>query len=116
MTSSSCIFCKIIANEAPAGLVYQDETVCAFHDIRHVAPTHILIVPKRHIASINDLTPKDEYLVGHLFSIAQQIAEQEGIRDSGYRMIINTGPDAGQIIFHLHVHLIGGQHMRFPIG
>jgi histidine triad (HIT) family protein len=116
MTTSSCVFCRIIAKEAPANMVFQDESVSAFHDIRHIAPTHIIIVPNKHIASTNDLVPDDEILIGHLFTVAQRIAGQEGIRDSGYRLILNTGPDAGQVIFHLHVHLIGGQRMRFPIG
>lgn len=112
----SCIFCKIIAGEAGARMVYQDSLVSAFHDIHPVAPVHILIVPNKHIASTNDLLGEDEALVGHLFSVARDIAVQEGIHESGYRLIINTGPHAGQAVFHLHLHLLGGQAMRFRMG
>ncbi len=113
---TDCIFCKIIAGDIPSTTVYQDDTVTAFRDINPVAPTHILIVPNRHIASVNDLTPADEPLVGHLFTIAKDLAAEEGIADSGYRLIINTGPDGGQDVFHLHLHLMGGQRMRYPMG
>jgi len=111
-----CIFCKIVAGEIPGDIVYSDEQVTAFRDIQPVAPTHILIVPNRHITSVNDLTPDDEMLIGHLFTTAQALAVQEGIDEAGYRLIINTGPDAGQVVFHLHLHLIGGQKMRYPMG
>jgi len=97
-------------------MVCADEQATAFRDIHPVAPTHILIVPNQHIASVNDLTPGDEALIGHLFSLARQIARQEGVDQSGYRLIVNTGRDAGQAVFHLHLHLIGGQRMRFPMG
>ena len=113
---TDCTFCKIIANRAPSQKVYDDDLVTAFRDIHPVAPTHILIVPNKHIASMNDLTPDDEGLIGHMISLAPVIAEQEGISDKGYRLIINTGPHGGQVIYHLHLHLIGGQHMRFPMG
>ena len=113
---ADCIFCRIIASQAPAEIVYADEQATAFRDIHPVAPTHILIVPNQHIASVNDLTPGDEALIGHLFSLARQIARQEGVDQSGYRLIVNTGRDAGQAVFHLHLHLIGGQRMRFPMG
>lgn len=114
--NDDCIFCKIIAGEIPSTQVYQDEQVTAFRDINPVAPTHILIIPNRHIAMVNDLTPEDEQLVGHMFTTAKQIAAQEGIAESGYRLIINNGADGGQIVFHLHLHLIGGQKMRHPMG
>jgi histidine triad (HIT) family protein len=113
---NDCIFCKIVARQAPAREVYRDDQVTAFHDIHPAAPTHILIIPNRHIPSVNDLIPEDEPLVGHLFTIASQLAKQEGIAESGYRLIINTGADAGQAVFHLHLHLLGGQRMRFPMG
>jgi histidine triad (HIT) family protein len=90
--------------------------VTAFRDIRPVAPTHILIVPNRHIASVNELTSEDEQLTGHLFTVARQLAEQEGIHQSGFRLIVNTGRDASQTVHHLHLHLIGGGRMRFPMG
>ncbi len=114
--TNDCIFCKIIAGEIPSTQVYQDEQVTAFHDIHPVAPTHILIIPNKHIPAINDLAPGDEQLVGHLFTTAKELAGQAGITESGYRLIINTGPDGGQEVFHLHLHLIGGQKMRHPMG
>ncbi|MBU0511166.1 MAG: histidine triad nucleotide-binding protein [Chloroflexi bacterium] len=113
---TDCIFCKIIAGDIPSEKVYSDELVTAFRDINPAAPTHILIIPNRHIASINELTPEDEQLAGHLFSIAKTLAVQEGIAESGYRLIINTGPDSGQEVFHLHLHLLGGSKMRYPMG
>jgi histidine triad (HIT) family protein len=114
--STDCMFCKIVSNEAKASIVYQDEQVTAFRDIHPVAPTHILIVPNSHIESVGMMEPEDEQLVGHIFSVARKLAEQEGISKGGYRMITNTGPQAGQTVFHLHVHLIGGQRMRYPMG
>jgi histidine triad (HIT) family protein len=113
---TNCIFCKIIAGESPGQVLYQDEQATAFRDIHPVAPTHVLIVTNQHIASVNDLTAQDEALAGHLFSVARQVAALEGIQQSGYRIILNTGPNAGQVIYHLHLHLIGGQRMRFPMG
>jgi histidine triad (HIT) family protein len=113
---TDCIFCKIIAGEIPSDRLYQDGRVTAFRDINPVAPIHILIVPNRHIASINELTKTDEQLVGQLFTTARQLAEQEGIQESGYRLIINTGEDGGQEVQHLHLHLIGGHKMRHPMG
>ena len=111
-----CIFCKIIAGEIPSSQVYTDNRVTAFRDINPAAPTHVLIIPNRHIASVNELTIDDEQLVGHLFTVAKLIAEQEGIAESGYRLITNTGPDGRQDVFHIHLHLLGGQRMRHPIG
>ncbi len=111
-----CIFCKIIAGESPSQMLYQDERVSAFRDVHPVAPTHVLVVPNKHLASVNDLAPEDEPLIGHLFTVSSQIALQEGIHQSGYRLIINNGAHAGQVIFHLHLHLIGGQRMRYPMG
>ena len=113
---SSCIFCKIVHNERSAAIVYHDDKVTAFRDIHPVAPTHILIVPNKHIDSINTLEPEDEPIVGHLFTVARQLAAQEGIDATGYRLIANTGTHGGQTIFHLHLHLIGGQRMRHPMG
>lgn len=113
---TDCIFCKIIAGEIPSSRLYQDEEVTAFRDINPVAPTHILIVPNRHIASVNDLSASDERLVGRLFTVARQLAEEQGIHESGYRLIINTGKDGGQEVLHLHLHLMGGHRMRHPMG
>jgi histidine triad (HIT) family protein len=114
--SDDCIFCRIVAKEANATVVYRDEQVTAFRDIHPVAPTHILIVPNRHIESVGALEPEDEQVVGHIFSVARNLAEAEGISKGGYRLITNTGPHGGQTVFHLHVHLIGGQRMRYPMG
>ena len=113
---SECIFCKIANNELPANVVYRDEQVTAFRDIHPAAPTHILIVPNRHVDSVSALTVEDELLVGHLLTVAGSLARAEGIADMGYRLITNTGPHGGQTVFHLHIHLIGGQPMRHPMG
>ena len=114
--TDSCLFCKIVLNEVKATILYRDEQVTAFRDRHPVAPTHILIVPNRHIESVGVLEPEDEPLMGHIFTVARKLAEQEGISKGGYRLITNTGGDGGQSVFHLHVHLIGGQRMRHPMG
>lgn len=109
---SDCIFCKIIKGEIPSTNVYKDEFVTAFRDINPVAPTHILIVPNKHIDSVNMLIPDDEPLIGKMVSIAKQLANKEGIAESGYRLLVNTGEEAGQTVFHIHLHLLGGRTMR----
>ena len=114
--TDSCIFCKIVSGETDATVLYRDDQVTAFRDLHPVAPTHILLVPNRHIESVGTLEPEDEPLVGHVFSVARRLAEQEGIAKGGYRLITNTGANGGQTVFHLHVHLIGGQRMRYPMG
>ena len=114
--TNSCVFCKIVSKEAKATIVYSDEQVTAFRDIRPVARTHILIVPNKHIESVNALETEDEQLMGHLFTVARQLAKEEGINKGGYRIITNTGIDGGQTVFHLHLHLIGGQRMKYPMG
>ena len=114
--TDSCIFCKIVSNEARAAIVYRDDQATAFRDIHPVAPIHILIVPNRHIDSVNALEIEDEPLIGHLFKVAGQLAKSEGIDRGGYRLITNTGADGGQTVFHIHLHLIGGQRMRHPMG
>jgi histidine triad (HIT) family protein len=111
----SCIFCKIISGESPAQILHHDDLVTAFRDIHPFASTHILIVANRHIDSVNELGPEDESLVGHMVMVAKQLAEQEGIAERGYRLIINTGAHAGQSVFHLHLHLIGGRLARFAV-
>jgi histidine triad (HIT) family protein len=113
---TGCIFCQIAAGQSPAQVLYRDEQAAAFRDIHPVAPVHVLIIPNRHIASVNDLQPEDEALIGHLFTVARQLAKEENIQQSGYRLIMNTGPDAGQAVFHIHLHLIGGRHVRYPMG
>ena len=114
--SDSCIFCKIVSGEIKGTIVYRDDQATAFRDINPAAPTHILIVPNRHIESVNALAGADEQLMGHLFTVAGQLAKSEGIDQSGYRVIVNTGPNAGQTVFHIHAHLIGGQPMKHPMG
>lgn len=114
--TDSCIFCKIVSKEANAEIVYRDEQATAFLDMHPVARTHILIVPNKHIESVGALEVKDEPLMGHLFTVARKLAEEEGISKGGYRLITNTGANGGQTVFHLHVHLIGGQRMRYPMG
>ena len=114
--TDACLFCKIVSGEIKGTIVFRDEQATAFRDINPVAPTHILIVPNRHIDSVNTLAGGDEQLVGHLFAVAGQLAKSEGIDQSGYRLITNTGADGGQTVFHLHVHLIGGQRMKHPMG
>ncbi len=107
----STIFARIIAGEARADIVYRDERVTAFKDIYPKAPVHILIVPNKEIPTVNDVTPEDEALLGHLFTVAKQIAKEQGIAESGYRLIVNCRDDGGQEIYHLHMHLLGGRRL-----
>ena len=109
---SDCIFCKIIKGDIPSTSVYRDEHAYAFRDIQPAAPTHILIVPLTHIDSVNAMTATDEQSIGHLFTVAKQIAAQEGLAEKGYRLVINTNADAGQTVFHIHLHLLGGRQLR----
>ncbi len=109
--SDDCIFCKIIAKDIPGEVVYSDEFVTAFRDIQPVAPTHILIVPNKHIASVNALTEEDAHFLGKMNLAAQQIAKNEGVAEGGYRLIINNGADAGQVVFHIHMHLLAGKKL-----
>lgn len=107
----NCIFCKIVDGSAKAEIVFRDELTTVFRDIHPAAPTHVLIVPNRHIASVNAMEEADAALVGHMFVVAKQVAAQEGLADGGYRLIVNTGAEAGQTVFHLHLHLLGGRQM-----
>ncbi len=107
-----CLFCKIVAGEIPANVVYRDEAAIGFDDIHPVAPVHVLFVPKRHIEGVSTLKPEDEETVGHLTLAAAKYARDKGIEASGYRLVANVGPDAGQTVFHLHLHLIGGKPLR----
>ena len=113
---TNCIFCKIVSGEIQGNIVFRDEQVTAFRDINPAAPTHILIVPNKHIDSVNMLIVDDEPLIGHMFTTAKNIAAQEGIAESGYRLIMNTNADGGQTVFHIHLHLLGGAPMKHPMG
>jgi len=113
---SSCLFCKIIAREIPGAIVYEDERILAFNDINPQAPTHVLLVPKRHIASLNDLQPGDDQVLGELVRRAAAIAKERGISAGGFRTVFNTNPAAGQTVFHIHLHLLGGRSMTWPPG
>ncbi len=106
-----CIFCKIANKEIPVDIVYEDQKIIAFKDIKPVAPIHLLIIPKKHIPTADHLEVQDRELIGELFLLAQKIARKQGISESGYRLIINVGKDAGQTVEHLHLHLIGGKKL-----
>lgn len=109
------LFQKIADREIPADIVYEDDLCVAFRDINPVAPTHILIVPRKPIPTLNDLTPEDESLVGRLFMVAKQVAQEEGLA-KGYRTVFNCGADGGQEVYHIHLHLVGGRKMSWPPG
>jgi histidine triad (HIT) family protein len=113
---TDCLFCRIIAGELPATVVYRDEALTAIRDIRPQAPTHILILPNIHIASTNELTDEHTPLMGRVLRLAAELARQEGIAAGGYRLVVNTGPDAGQSVGHFHLHLLGGRRMGWPPG
>jgi histidine triad (HIT) family protein len=112
--AESCLFCRIVREEIPAKIVWEDAHSLAFRDLDPKAPTHVLVIPKRHVASLNDAS--DAQLLGRLLLAAREIAEQEGIADDGYRTVINCGAGAGQTVFHLHVHLLGGRRLGWPPG
>ncbi len=111
-----CLFCKFISGEIQPDTVYEDDHVFAFRDIDPQAPTHVLVVPKRHIPTLNDLSADDEALIGKLYLAAQKIAREEGIDGPGYRTVINCNEQAGQSVFHIHLHLLGGRAMNWPPG
>lgn len=113
---SDCLFCKIIAGQIPSNIVYQDDTVVAFKDINPQAPLHVLIVPRKHIASLNELSPEDEGLVGSLVRRAAALAKQGGYHEGGYRTVFNTNREAGQTVLHIHLHLLAGRPLSWPPG
>jgi histidine triad (HIT) family protein len=112
----ACLFCRIAAGSVPADIVHQDDMVVAFRDINPKAPTHVLLIPRRHIRSAAQLSGTDAEMLGRLFSVAAQIARDAGIAESGYRLVSNVGVGAGQSVFHLHFHLLGGRSMSWPPG
>jgi len=109
--SEQCVFCKIINKQIPSNIVHEDEHLIAFRDISPQAPTHLLIVPKVHISSLNDLSPEHASILGHIPLVAKSLAGELGLAESGWRLVVNCGPDACQTVFHLHVHLLGGRPM-----
>jgi len=113
---SDCLFCKIIAGQIPGAIVHQDDTLVAFKDINPQAPLHVLIVPRRHIPSLNDLSPEDDGLVGSMFRTAAALAKQGGYHERGYRTVLNTNREAGQTVFHIHLHLLAGRALSWPPG
>jgi histidine triad (HIT) family protein len=111
-----CLFCSIVAGTIPADIVHQDELVVAFRDVAPKAPVHVLLIPREHIRSAADLTDAHGELLGRLFAVAAAVAQQEGVTESGYRVVTNAGPDAGQSVHHLHLHLLGGRSLAWPPG
>ena len=113
---ADCLFCRIIAREIPATIVYEDERVIAFNDINPQASTHVLVVPKQHIETLNDLSPANDAIVGEVVRRAAAIAKERGVSAGGFRTVFNTNRDAGQTVFHIHLHLIGGRSLAWPPG
>ena len=113
---SNCVFCKIIEKKIPATIVHEDDFSLAFQDLNPQAPVHVLIVPKKHLADIHSIAAADRELVGHLFFVAKNIAARQGLEKNGYRMVINNGKDAGQTVFHIHLHLLSGRLFSWPPG
>ena len=111
-----CIFCQIVAGKVPSETLYQDEEVIAFRDINPQAPTHLLIVPKRHIPSLSHLSKEEAPLIGQMTNVANQLAKTEGVSESGYRLVINCGQEGGQLVAHLHMHLLGGRQLSGRLG
>ena len=116
MSEHNCLFCRIVAGEIPAEIIYSDDRSLAFRDINPQAPVHALIIPREHIESLDEASQQDEAMLGHLLRVGARVANEQGLSESGYRTIINTGAGAGQSVFHLHVHIIGGRALSWPPG
>ena len=116
MSSDNCLFCKILDGEIPAELIYESETAVAFRDINPQAPTHALVIPRKHISTINDIEQDDQAIIGSLYTAAREIAATDGIADDGYRAVMNCNEGAGQSVFHIHLHVLGGRQMSWPPG
>lgn len=113
---SDCLFCKIAEKKIPSKIVHEDDRVVAFEDVNPQAPVHVLVIPRKHVASVSELNEADAGLLGHLMLIGAAVAKQKGVAESGYRLVANTGRNAGQTVFHLHFHLLGGRPMHWPPG
>ena len=111
-----CLFCALVEGKINAHIVYQDDRIVGFTDIRPQAPVHILLIPRKHLAGVLDIEPQDHALIGEIFQVAVRLAREQGIADSGFRIVVNSGADAGQSVFHLHYHLLGGRLMTWPPG
>ncbi len=116
MATMNCLFCKIIHNQIPVHRVFEDENFLAFHDISPQAPCHVLVIPKKHIQSINEITAADDLLLGQLLLTAKHIAATEGLKENGYRLVFNTNTHGGQTVDHIHLHILGGRQMMWPPG
>lgn len=116
MSESECLFCRIVAKEIPSEFVHEDDKSLVIRDINPQAPTHLLVIPRQHIESLDDASQKDEVLLGHLLRVAARVANAAGLAEGGYRTVINNGAGAGQSVFHLHVHVLGGRRMDWPPG
>jgi len=116
MAEENCLFCKIIAGQFPGSLVHQDEHCVVIRDINPQAPMHVLVIPREHIESLDEVSQKEEALMGHLLRVSARVANDEGHAEAGYRTVINTGAGAGQSVFHLHVHVLAGRQMNWPPG
>jgi histidine triad (HIT) family protein len=111
-----CIFCNIVNKEIPAKVVYEDDKIIAFDDINPQAPVHVLLIPKEHYTSLNDISEENKDLLGHILFKARQVAQKKGVKESGYRIVLNTARDSGQDVFHIHFHVLGGRRMTWPPG
>ena len=113
---NDCLFCKIVVGEIQSAIVYQDDSLATFKDVNPQAPLHLLIVPRKHIASLNDLTPEDDVLLGSMLRLAAALAKEHGYHERGYRTVFNTNREAGQTVFHIHLHLLAGRGLTWPPG
>lgn len=113
---ADCLFCRIVSKKVPAKIIYEDELVLAFEDINPQAPVHTLVIPKKHISTTLDIKDEDNTLICHLFRTAGKIAREKGIAERGFRLVVNTNPEAGQTVYHVHIHILGGRHMHWPPG
>lgn len=113
---SDCIFCKIAEKKIPSKIVYEDASILAFEDINPQAPAHVLVIPRKHIPTTLDIKEEDYVIIGQLFRVANKIAEERGVAKRGFRLVMNTNPEAGQSVYHIHLHLLGGRQMHWPPG